>query len=63
MIDHNGYPMLIDGTGSVSGEVYWIPPEQWQDLHAWEDVPRDYVCERRPLDDGRWVWVYLRPHH
>ena len=57
-MEHNGYPMLSKGVGTVFGEVYQIPDEYWPELHAWEEYPNVYECAQHQLDDGRWVWIY-----
>ena len=61
LIDHAGYPMLQAGVGDVNGEVYRVDPSQWPALDDWEEVPQVYERVKRPLVDGRLVWVYQRP--
>ena len=41
-IQHRGYPMLQQGNGAISGEVYWVPEPCWHALDDWEDVPEVY---------------------
>ena len=57
-IHHKGYPMLQQGDGSVSGEVYWVPDPCWPDLDDWEEVPEVYQRTSVTLRDGRSVWLY-----
>ena len=41
-IQHRGYPMLQQGNGAISGEVYWVPEPCWPALDDWEEVPEVY---------------------
>ena len=56
--DHQGYPMLRRGDGTVAGEVYWVPNLCWPDLDDWEEVPEVYQRCAVTLRDGRSAWIY-----
>ena len=55
---HRGYPMLQQGNGAISGEVYWVSEPCWPALDDWEDVPEVYQRSSVTLRDGRSVWLY-----
>ena len=57
-IQHRGYPMLQQGNGAISGEVYWVPKPCWPALDDWEEVPEVYQRSSVTLRDGRSVWLY-----
>jgi gamma-glutamylcyclotransferase (GGCT)/AIG2-like uncharacterized protein YtfP len=59
LFDLGPFPMAIAGEGTIRGELYAVPPEGLIALDAFEGVPRLYERHRRPLSDGRQVWVYL----
>jgi len=57
-IQHRGYPMLQQGNGAISGEVYWVPKPCWRALDDWEEVPEVYQRSTVTLRDGRSAWLY-----
>ena len=57
---HQGYPMLSAGGGSILGEVYTVSEDQLHALDRWEETPEVYQRVRRQLRDGRWVSVYVQ---
>lgn len=59
LFDLGPFPMAIAGEGQIQGELYALPSEGLTALDAFEGVPRLYERQRRPLSDGRQVWVYL----
>ena len=59
-LQHQGYLMLAEGSGSITGEVYTVSAKQLELLDRWEDVPKVYERVRRQLRDGRWISVYMK---
>lgn len=59
-LQHQGYPMLTEGSGSITGEVYTVRAKQLEALDRWEEVPKVYERVRRQLRDGRWISVYVQ---
>lgn len=57
--DLGPFPMAVAGEGTAIGELYRVDAGQLVLLDRFEGVPRLYRRERRVLDDGRPVWVYL----
>ena len=57
---HQGYPMLAEGSGSITGEVYRVSAKQLEELDRWEEVPKVYERVKRQLRDGRWISVYVQ---
>ena len=60
---HQGYPMLAEGSGSITGEVYRVSAKQLEELDRWEEVPKVYERVKRQLRDGRWINVYVQAVH
>ena len=48
-IEHEGYPMLIPGDDTISGEVYRVNAEQLLTLDAYEEAPEVYARVERQL--------------
>ena len=59
-LQHQGYLMLAEGSGSITGEVYRVSAKQLEELDRWEEVPKVYERVKRQLRDGRWISVYVQ---
>jgi gamma-glutamylcyclotransferase (GGCT)/AIG2-like uncharacterized protein YtfP len=62
LYDLGPFPMAVacqEPDCRLRGEVYAVNPQQLAALDRFEGVPRLYERIARPLDDGRWVWVYV----
>ena len=57
--DLGPFPMAIDGSGVIHGELYRVGAELLAELDRFEGAPRLYRRVCRPLADGRWAWIYL----
>jgi gamma-glutamylcyclotransferase (GGCT)/AIG2-like uncharacterized protein YtfP len=57
--DLGPFPMAVPGDGVVHGELYRLEAMALSALDRLEGYPRLYDRLPRPLDDGRWAWVYV----